>query len=120
VLSLRHAREQRWREHSQRDLRRQRDRAARAFAAAREGLWEWDPVSGRHYLSPRMRGLLGLGPGLPAPAPQALSWPERVGEGERERLNEAIVTHLREHTQDFSVTLRVTPPDLPPRHVRLR
>jgi len=121
VLSLRHAREQRWREHSQRDLQRQRERAARAFAAAREGLWEWDPASERHYLSPRMRELLGFDASASAPpATHALSWPERVSQDDRRRLREAIDAHVRERTRDFSVTLRVTPPGEPPRHVRLR
>ncbi len=121
VLSLRHAREQRWREHSQRDLQRQRERAARAFAAAREGLWEWDPASERHYLSPRMRELLGFDASAGAPpATHALSWPDRVSQDDRRRLREAIDAHVRERTRDFSVTLRVMPPGQPPRHVRLR
>lgn len=120
VLSLRHAREQRWREHSQRELQRERDRAARALAAAREGLWEWDPQGQRHHLSPRMRELLGFDADAALSPAQVLAWPDRVAASEGQRLHEAIDTHLRERTQDFSLTLRVTPPGLPPRHVRLR
>ncbi|WP_374521791.1 ATP-binding protein [Hydrogenophaga sp.] len=119
-LSLRHAREQRWRENSQRDLQRQRERATRAFLAAREGLWEWNPATRRHYLSPRMRALLGFEPNAPTAADQPLGWPERLASAERQRLQEAIAQHLREHTADFSATVLVTPPDHAPRHVQVR
>lgn len=119
-LSLRHAREQRWREQSQRHLQRQQARAARAFNAAREGLWEWAPDRERHFLSPRMRELMGFGPDDDVRATAPLGWSERLAPDERARLAEAVRAHLAQGSADFSVTLRVTPPDQAPRHVRVR
>ncbi len=120
ALSLRHAREQRWREQSQRHLQRQQARAARAFNAAREGLWEWVPERQRHFLSPRMRELAGFGPGDTARADAPLAWADRVATEERARLADAVRTHLQQGTPDFSVTLRIEPPVQPARHVRVR
>ncbi|MBX3608744.1 MAG: response regulator [Hydrogenophaga sp.] len=120
ALSLRHAREQRWRELSQHHLQRQQARAARAFNAAREGLWEWLPERERHYLSPRMRELMGFLPGDEARANAPLGWDDRIDADERARLAEALRAHLAQGNADFSVTLRVTPPGQTPRHVRVR
>lgn len=120
ALSLRHAREQRWRENSQRHLQRQQERAARAFLAAREGLWEWVPERRRHFLSPRMRELAGFGPADDVSADSPLGWHDRVAADEHARLTEALQAHLQQATPDFSVVLRLAPPGQAPRHVRVR
>lgn len=120
ALSLRHAREQRWREQSQRHLQRQQERAARAFLAAREGLWEWVPERQRHSLSPRMRELAGFGPSDDVSADSPLGWHDRVAADEHARLAEAVQAHLQQATPDFSVVLRIAPPGQAPRHVRVR
>ena len=60
ALALRNAREQTLRRASQAELAAEKERAIRAFQAAREGYWEWDPVLRKSHLSPRMRELMGL------------------------------------------------------------
>ena len=59
-LLWRMLRAERQRELAQRHLRDEREHAALASAAAKEGHWDWDPRSGGFYLSPRMKELLGL------------------------------------------------------------
>ncbi len=120
ALSVRHAREQRWREQSQRRLQHQQERAARALQAAREGLWEWVPERKRHFLSPRMRELAGFGPNDDARATTPLGWEDRLANGELQRLADAVRMHLQQATPDFAVTLRIAPPGQPVRHVRVR
>ena len=58
-LVLRNRREHRLRQASEAALAQEQERAVRAFQAAREGHWEWNPGSQRSYMSPRMRELMG-------------------------------------------------------------
>lgn len=44
----------------QRVLQAERDRASLAFAAAKEGNWDWDNATEQFYASPRMKALMGL------------------------------------------------------------
>lgn len=65
-LTLRNAREQALRRASQSALLAEQERAVRAFQAAQEGHWEWDPRSGLSHLSPRMKELLGIARDTPS------------------------------------------------------
>jgi signal transduction histidine kinase/ActR/RegA family two-component response regulator len=59
LLLSRMLRAERARRQSQRALQAERDRAALAFAAAREGNWDWEPATDGFYFSPRMKELMG-------------------------------------------------------------
>jgi PAS domain S-box-containing protein len=60
LLTLRNAREQALRRASEAALAAEQARAVRAFQAAQEGHWEWNPLTGQSHLSPRMKELLGM------------------------------------------------------------
>ncbi|MEO8299790.1 MAG: ATP-binding protein, partial [Burkholderiales bacterium] len=60
ALLSRMLRAERARRQTHQALQTVRDRAALAFAAAKEGNWDWEPAGGEFYFSPRMKELLGL------------------------------------------------------------
>ncbi len=68
LLTLRNVREQILRRASQLALAVEQARAVRAFDAAQEGHWEWNPATREGYLSPRMKELLGVARDAPLDA----------------------------------------------------
>lgn len=118
LMGLRNAREQARRLASEAALAAEQARTLRAFQAAQEGAWEWDPASGRTYLSPRMKELLGLPRDAEVrdgPVATALLHPEDV-----EPMRAAFVDHAEGRSGPFDRVFRVATPEGGWRHVRTR
>lgn len=124
VLSLRNAREQALRQASEAALAAEQARAVRAFQAAEEGHWEWDPVSRHSHLSPRMKELLGLPRDAPAPTGEPLTAQAPLHPDDVAPLRSAFADHLADHqaghSPAFDSTFRVRQADGGWRHVRVR
>ena len=122
-LTLRNGREQALRRASQSALAAEQERAIRAFQAAQEGHWEWNPQTGQSHLSPRMKELLGIARDAGADGPPASSGllaraslhPDDVGP-----LRAAFEAHQLGRTPAFDWTFRVRQADGAWRHVRAR
>jgi PAS domain S-box-containing protein len=67
-----------------------RDRYARACQAAGDGIWDWDLVGERLWLSESWRAIVGAQAESEAPS----EWIDRVHPEDREALQSAIRTHL--------------------------
>ncbi|MBG6081584.1 PAS domain S-box-containing protein [Rubrivivax gelatinosus] len=118
LMGLRNAREQARRRASEAALEAEQARTLRAFQAAQEGAWEWNPATGHSYLSPRMKELLGLARDAEVhdgPVATALLHPEDV-----EPLRAAFVEHAAGRQGAFDRVFRVRTPDGGWRHVRTR
>ncbi len=118
LLMLRSAREQAWRRDAQAQLAAEQARALRAFQAAQEGAWEWDPSTQQTHLSPRMKALLGLA--RDAPAARALHLHPTLHPEDVDALQAALLAHQQGHTGSFDHVFRVRRPDGGWRHVRAR
>jgi PAS domain S-box-containing protein len=118
LLSVRNAREQWLRAASETALAAEQSRAMRAFQAAQEGAWEWNPTTQETYLSPRMKELLGLprdaSPGI------GLLARETVHPDDLEPLREAFENHRQGRTGQFDHVFRVRSPEGGWRHVHSR
>ncbi|MFT3816135.1 MAG: ATP-binding protein [Rubrivivax sp.] len=121
LLSLRNAREQALRHASEAALAAEQARAVRAFQAAQEGHWEWDPATRQTHLSARMRQLLGLpeagGGDSDGGAPLD---PETLHPDDMAPLREAFAAHREGRVPQFDATFRVRQADGGWRHVRAR
>ncbi|BAL96518.1 ATP-binding protein [Rubrivivax gelatinosus] len=118
MLALRSAREGALRRAAEARMAAEQGRALRAFQAAQEGAWEWNPAGGRTYLSPRMKELLGLA--RDAPAEGALYDHPTLHPDDVEPLRQAFLAHQRGQTGQFDQVFRVRRPDGSWRHVRSR
>ncbi|MDE2613006.1 MAG: response regulator, partial [Burkholderiales bacterium] len=118
LLSVRNVREQSLRLVSEAALAAEQARALRAFQAAQEGAWEWNPATQQSYLSPRMKELLGLardapaGPGLPM---QEILHPDDVAP-----LRAAFAAHQEGGAPPFDQVFRVRRAEGGWRHIRTR
>lgn len=121
-LGLRHAREQSLRQASEAALAAEQARAVRAFQAAQEGHWEWNPATRETHLSPRMKQLLGLAADEepPAGSPPGPLAPGTLHPDDAGPLRAAFLAHEEGRTPSFDFTFRVRRPDSGWRHVRAR
>ncbi len=76
-----------------RELARSEERYALAVSAASDGLWDWDLICDRIYLSPRWHAIIGQpeGPGEESPS----AWFDLVHHSDVAALRAAIDAHLR-------------------------
>jgi signal transduction histidine kinase len=126
MLLWRMLRAERQRELAQRHLHEEREHAALASAAAKEGHWDWDPRSARFYLSPRMKELLGL----PRDSAAAQALPQagsRLHPDDAAALQAALQRGLAPEAPPIDQVLRIRPSGeephdhgAPSRAVRLR
>ncbi len=120
LLSLRNAREQALRHASEAALSAEQARAVRAFQAAREGHWEWDPRTRRSHLSPRMKELLGIARDAPLDGEHGLLELGAVHPQDSAALREAFAAHQAERSARFDHRFRVRDAGGQWRHVRAR
>src|SRR5438067_10539202 len=86
-------------------LQRSEERYAMAERGANDGLWDWDLVANRVYLSPRFKEMLGLRGAEIDADPE--SWLGRVHPDEREHLSANLRLHLEGRTQHMEVEHRI-------------
>ncbi|MEZ5726542.1 MAG: ATP-binding protein [Burkholderiaceae bacterium] len=118
LLSLRNVRENALRRRTEARLAAEQARALRAYQAAREGAWEWNPRSGETYLSPRMRALLAMpddAPRTDGPFPLDALHPDDLGP-----MRALLDADRREPDGPFDGVFRVRRPRGGWRHVRVR
>jgi len=80
------------RRRTERALRESEERYALAARGANDGLWDWDLVANRVYLSPRWKAMLGLGEGDIGGNPD--EWLGRVHPDDHARLTADIAAHV--------------------------
>ena len=120
LLTLRSGREQAMRQASEAALAEEQERAVRAFHAAQEGHWEWNPVTGQSHMSPRMKELLGIDRDAPADGRPALLERGTLHPDDILPLRDAFLAHQEGRSPDFNFTFRVRHPDGRWHHVRTR
>jgi two-component system sensor histidine kinase/response regulator len=89
---------------AQDELRQVRARFERAIHGTQDGLWEWDILGDRLWMSPRYRALLGFGEREHWDHPSALD--ELMHPEDRERAQAALQGHLTGHAP-YDVELRL-------------
>jgi PAS domain S-box-containing protein len=120
LLTLRYGREQSLRHASEAALAAEQARAMRAFQAAREGYWEWNPVTGQAHMSPRMKELLGLARDESLTGETSLLDRGTVHPDDVAPLRAAFVAHQEGRSRAFDFTFRVRHVDGRWHHVRAR
>jgi signal transduction histidine kinase len=120
LLTLRNVREQVLRRASQWALAAEQARAVRAFDAAQEGHWEWNPVSRESYLSPRMKELMGVARDDPLDGEPGLLGQGAVHPDDAAPMREAFLAHSQGRSPAFDFTFRVRHADKAWHHVRTR
>lgn len=86
-------------------LSQSQERYALVARAASDGIWDWDLVSGRIYLSPRWHAILGRSDEFEDDDPA--SWFELVHEDDLVRLRAAIDAHLDGRTSQLELEHRM-------------
>ncbi len=119
-LALRNEREQALRRAAQAAWATEQERAVRAFQAAQEGHWEWNPGTQRSHLSPRMKELLGIPREQPLDEGPGLLQASTIHPDDRGPLVAAFTAHQAGSSRHFDATFRVRQGDGSWRHVRAR
>jgi diguanylate cyclase (GGDEF)-like protein/PAS domain S-box-containing protein len=86
-------------------LRESEERYALAARGANDGLWDWDLVANRVYLSPRWKGMLGLAEGDIGGDPD--DWLGRVHPDDHARLSAEIAAHMEGRTAQLETEHRI-------------
>ena len=124
LLTLRNVREQALRRASQLALAAEQERAVRAFDAAQEGHWEWNPVTRESHLSPRMKELMGVARDEPLGGESGLLGHGTLHPDDLAPLREAFLAHSQGQDQGsspvFDFTFRVRHGDGHWHHIRTR
>ncbi len=120
LLTLRYGREQSLRHASEAALAAEQARAVRAFQAAREGYWEWNPVTRQAHMSPRMKELLGLARDQSLTGEASLLDRGAVHPDDLAPLRAAFLAHQEGRSRAFDFTFRVRHVDGRWRHVHAR
>jgi PAS domain S-box-containing protein len=120
ALTVRYGREHALRRASEAALAAERERALRAFQAAQEGHWEWNPLTRQSHLSPRMRELLGIERDAPADMRLSLVELGTVHRDDIEPLRAAFLAHQDGRSPVFDHRFRVRQADDRWHHVHVR
>jgi len=86
-------------------LRESEERYALAARGANDGLWDWDLVANRVYLSPRWKGMLGLAEKDIGSDPE--DWLGRVHPDDHARLAADIAAHVEGRTAQLETEHRI-------------
>jgi diguanylate cyclase (GGDEF)-like protein/PAS domain S-box-containing protein len=87
------------------DLARTEERYALATRAANDGIWDWDLINDRIYLSHRWHAILGLDEPVDDSGPER--WLDLVHSDSRLQLRAAIDSHLAGRTQHLECECRM-------------
>jgi diguanylate cyclase (GGDEF)-like protein/PAS domain S-box-containing protein len=93
------------RRRTERALRESEERYALAARGANDGLWDWDLVANRVYLSPRWKAMLGLGEGDIGGNPD--EWLGRVHPDDHARVTADIAAHIEGRSAHLETELRI-------------
>jgi diguanylate cyclase (GGDEF)-like protein/PAS domain S-box-containing protein len=93
------------RRRTERALRESEERYALAARGANDGLWDWDLVANRVYLSPRWKAMLGLAEGDIGGNPDA--WLGRVHPDDHARLTADIAAHVEGRSAHLETEIRI-------------
>ncbi|HZX66804.1 MAG TPA: EAL domain-containing protein, partial [Myxococcales bacterium] len=93
------------RRRTERALRESEERYALAARGANDGLWDWDLVANRVYLSPRWKAMLGLGEGDIGGNPDG--WLGRVHPDDHARLTADIAAHVEGRSAHLESEIRI-------------
>lgn len=91
--------------HSERALRASEERLALAFAGARDGIWDWDLVSGDVYISARWNAIVGLPDGDETLRQEQLI--DLLHPDDRERFRRELNLHLETDESRFEIEHRI-------------
>lgn len=86
-------------------LRASEERYALAARGANDGLWDWDLVEDRMYLSPRWKAMLGYQDQDVGSTPQA--WLDLIHPDDRPRVEAELEAHIQGHREHFESEHRV-------------
>jgi PAS domain S-box-containing protein len=81
------------------------ERYALAIRGTNDGLWEWDLATGRMYLSPRWKGMLGFKEGEIKDHIEA--WKNQIHLGDRPCVDTLLSAHLQGESDQFKSQHRV-------------
>lgn len=81
------------RKREQEELRRSEERFGLVIDGSNDGIWDWDPLADRAWVSPRWREVHGLDPAGPGPVAVA-DWLAAIHPEDRERARATLDAHL--------------------------
>ncbi len=108
-IALARIRTQLARKHAEDALRQSEERYALAARATRDGLWDWNLVTGDVFYSPRWKQMLGLEDDQVANNSQA--WFSRVLAPDREAVLAAVKLHVEGHSDVLQCSYRMLGPE---------
>jgi diguanylate cyclase (GGDEF)-like protein len=99
-------------------VRDSEERFTLAVAGAGDGIWDWQIAGDRLFLSPRAEAMLGFDPAEPDRSMASFS--RRVHLDDVARFREALTSHLKGETADFSQQARIMINEVQSRWVLMR
>jgi len=98
-------------EAGERALRESEERYALAMEGANEGHWDWDLVTDRLFMSPKMKMLAGLSADAAIPTRSAWRAHVVIHPDDLARFEAAVTNHLEGRTPQYECEYRVRQPD---------
>lgn len=90
---------------TQEELRESEQRYALASRGTRDGIWDWNLITGDIYLSPRWMAMVGVND--PNWVPVGTSWMNLIFHEDRERVRSDLEAHLCGETDHFETEMRM-------------
>ncbi len=107
------------REQAEEARRESEERYQLAVKGANDGIWDWDVRSGRLYVSPRLKAILGFHDDADV-VPTMLDWLDRVHPEDRPRVSEKLAEHVAGRSPSFEDEHRIRRKDRSYRWVHTR
>ena len=99
-------------------LRVSEERYALAMKGSNEGLWDWDILEGRLYVSPRWKEILGLDP--EEPMDRMAQWEARIHPEDRDEVVASLSAAMAQEEAQYDQTFRMRHGDGTDRWIRCR